>query len=69
MREALERSWPVIAQKFQGDEAQSAGRLGLANAIIAVTSASTDADDVGRMALDLLSIIEQAERDRLSCRK
>lgn len=60
MKEAFAKSWSIVSGRYQGAEATAAARLRLAGAVVAVTPKdATSADDIARMAIDLVTIEER----------
>jgi hypothetical protein len=60
MKEAFGKGWSLVSHRYQGVEATAEARLRFAAAIVAVTPQdATSADDVARMAIDLMTIEER----------
>jgi hypothetical protein len=60
MREAFAQGWRLISDRYRDVEARARARLTLAGAIVAATpSDAASADDIARMAIDYINIVER----------
>lgn len=60
MKEAFAESWRLISDRYRDVEARARARLTLAAAIVAATPKdAVSADDIARMAVDYMNIVER----------
>jgi hypothetical protein len=60
MREAFAQGWRLISDRYRDVEARARARLTLAGAIVAATpNEAASADDIARMAIDFINIVER----------
>jgi hypothetical protein len=60
MKEAFAESWHLISDRYRDVEARARARLTLAGAIVAATpNDAVSADDIARMAIDYINIVER----------
>jgi hypothetical protein len=65
MRAVWDDAWCVIGHRYEGDAAIAEGRLRLAEAVVTVTPREGgNAEDIKRMALDMVFIVERDLLDR-----